>query len=967
MHSLRLLILVLAVHGLTQAQTPVVFYDFEEGGGSVITNQATGATVQGTLFGAAAAWVAGAPGAHAGSRALAFDGLTAAGGGVRVETGFTPTVAGVKDGDYTVAAWVQNQRAVGDSILLGQFSATYLHLGFRDRLPYFGHHASDLGSLYPQPTNTWMHLAWVFEGGTASGVQRLYVNGVLDRAAGERVLMRTNDPLLVGATQNTGNIGSFQGLLDDLVIYSNALTRTQIAFLAGGGDPNALPAPVLSDRELYTAPFGPGGTWNLYEVVGFRHGRVDTWYNAFLNSTNLDPVASTGLRGHLVSIGSAAENEYVRRLQHQQTADYQYTHVDAAWLGLTDDTTGLIPFSNLETGKTNINVNVRRAAFTNWVDGTAVLFSTWSGGVVTNSEPNDSGVDPMGEDAIEMYNTGLWNDIQSNIPGSGQETPVRNNLCIIEWDLGLANPPTGGVGEVGFANPVLPPTLPGPVGGPDSFGGYWVRASAALGHLRDTAMRHLVLSQQPGYAGTVLTTNANLGVINAYDPEAAGNLHSILFPNNTPYFGNLPGAADVNFVAVYKGTLRIRAADAGRWTFGVHSDDGFALRIRGQRWVKTYGLGAIDPGDPQTFVYEPGSGDTNTRGVIDLAVGDYELEFVTFQGTGGNFHELYAAKGDFANDADTTTWRLVGHIQKPYGIPGLDDPGDGMGWTVWHSNPNAHGTIGDTNVAWNVVQPNYVQIDSNRTAWASINFYDLGPNDATAGSFPNSVRFPWDVNPANGAEPNVAMFLRGTLVIPTNGTYWLGFQGDDGSWLRVVGRNWDSIVYSAIAAPDSRIEGDRLVESIGTGNSRTIGAITLETGSYDVEMIWWQGVGGAHLEVLGAGAGAPGLIAASGTSVGLLGTGTARVEPDLPGLPLVSATEPVIAITPDTAYEGGQIHLTWNTERGAVYAIESSTDHGTWTPVASGLVAPSNGILTHAVADTFGEDFVVFRVVRVIP
>ena len=276
-------------------------------------------------------------------------------------------------------------------------------------------------------------------------------------------------------------------------------------------------------------------------------------------------------------------------------------------------------------------------------------------------------------------------------------------------------------------------------------------------------------------------------------------------------------------------------------------------------------------------------------------------------------------------------------------------------------------TIGDTNAAWNVVQPNYVQIDSNRTAWAAINFYDLGPNDANAGSHPGSVRFPYDTNPNNGAEPNVAMFLRGTLVIPTNGTYWLGFQGDDGSWLRVAGRNWDSIVYSAIAAPNSRIEGDRLVESLGTGNSRTIGAITLEEGSYDLEMLWWQGTGGAHLEVLGVGGAEPSLIATAGASVRLLGTGTARIDPDEAGLQLVSGSEPVIAITPDTTYAGGQIFLTWNTERGAVYAIESSTDYGTWTPVASEILAPSNASLTHAVADTFGEDFVVFRVVRVIP
>jgi hypothetical protein len=965
-----LLAFALAAGITARAQIPVIYYDFEAiGAGNVITNQAPSALVHGTVMGAAAQVVAGAPGSHTPGGGLLFDGVNAAGGGVRVETGFNPAGAGVNDGDYTMAAWVNFTKPTGDAMVFGQFVGTYLHLGLRNSLPHFGHHASDLADLYPLATGVWHHITWVYQGGSGSGVQRIYVNGSLTRAGGERVRMRTNDPLLIGTTQSTTTTTSFQGVLDEAVIYDQALTASQIAHLAGGGDPNALPAPELSDREFYTAPFGPGGTWHLYEVVGLRHGQVDSWWNAYQASTNLNPVIATNVPGHLVTIDGYPKNEFVRRRQHIQHPDYQLTHVDAVWLGMTDDETGLVQPTNIESGKTNVHVTVRRAAFTNWVDGTLVTYANWNGGVATNSEPNDSGVAPLGEDAIEMYANGVWNDNYSGIPGSGQETPLRDNLYIVEWPLALPEPPTGGVANVRLVEPLLPPTLPGPAGAPDSFGGYWLRTSAAITHLREGGMRHLHLAQLPGYTGTVLTTNQNLQTINAYDPQTAGNAHSLLFPNNRPYFGDLPAAADVNFLAIYKGTLRVREADAGLYTFGVHSDDGFALRIRGQRWIRAYGLGYVDPGDPSTLAYELGSGDTNTRGLIDLPAGDHDIEFVIYQGTGGSFHELYAARGDYPNDADTTEWRLVGHRQTPYGVPAVQDPGDGLGWTVWHSNPNAHGAIGNTGVAYNVVFPNYVVPDLNRTAWATINFYDPGNNLSNVGSITNSVPFPHD-NPAT-TDINVAMYLRTTLEIPTNGTYWIGFHGDDGSWLRVEGQTWNRIAYTAIAAPGSYIEGDKIVVNTGTGNSRTIGEITLAAGEYNLDMIWFQGGGGSHLEVVGASTDNPLAILTGGPGFPLLGTGGARTEADLGGLQLVSPTPPMIEVTPVTYYENGVFEVSWNTERGATYALEWATDpgapEGEWTPVISGLVAPENGQLSQTVPDTFGQPFVVFRVLRTDP
>jgi hypothetical protein len=77
------------------------------------------------------------------------------------------------------------------------------------------------------------------------------------------------------------------------------------------------------DGTLFTAPFGPGGTWNLYKTVS----RPMTWTEAQSEAErSVDPLGKTGKPGHLICIGSAAENMFV----------YQKVQGHYIWLGLTD-------------------------------------------------------------------------------------------------------------------------------------------------------------------------------------------------------------------------------------------------------------------------------------------------------------------------------------------------------------------------------------------------------------------------------------------------------------------------------------------------------------------------------------------------------------------------------------------------------------------------------------------------------
>ena len=83
-------------------------------------------------------------------------------------------------------------------------------------------------SLTSYPTNgTWIHLAATYDGTTI----RLYVNGVLEGSVAGPTSIKTNNlALTLGA--EPGGFRPFAGTLDDVRVYSTALTQAQITTLA---------------------------------------------------------------------------------------------------------------------------------------------------------------------------------------------------------------------------------------------------------------------------------------------------------------------------------------------------------------------------------------------------------------------------------------------------------------------------------------------------------------------------------------------------------------------------------------------------------------------------------------------------------------------------------------------------------------------------------------------------------------
>ena len=109
----------------------------------------------------------------------------------------------------------------------------------------------------PIQAYTWYHLVGVFDGTHAS----LYVNGV---SASPAVPLPgsyapdTWDPLTIGCGRGLNN-NRFGGAIDEVAVYTNALTGTQIANHYGAAPGSAYAGSVLSDRPyLYWRMDSPG-------------------------------------------------------------------------------------------------------------------------------------------------------------------------------------------------------------------------------------------------------------------------------------------------------------------------------------------------------------------------------------------------------------------------------------------------------------------------------------------------------------------------------------------------------------------------------------------------------------------------------------------------------------------------------------------------------------------------------------
>ena len=892
-----LVVNVETVMSQTVAPQPVLYYNFEEGGGTTITNLGASAT-NGILTGIDGdeRFVAGAPSGFSPGGAIEFDGQNRVAGDM-INSQLSAIDLGVHLSEYTMAAWIQVRSAKAQQFVFSQTNATgqVLHNGVRNLRLYQGHWGNDLQGSTLLDTGVWYHAVWAYDGAQ----HRLFLDGVLN-----------NGPVARGALANSnivtiGNAGpsawGFQGVIDEVAIYGEQLSGDQIVHLANGGDPLNLPTSVLGDGEFFTAPMGPGGTWNLYELVGVTNGTAATFIDAeTIASNKVDPSGLTSLPGHLSDVISYEENYLLSRM----------VGFRQIWIGLTDEEF----FGGSEAG------NNRNGNWV-WTSGVPYGYQNWNG-----PEPNDAGAG-IGEDAVLLNaNSGLWND---HLSGIGVQT--NNALArpfVIEWNI-QTNAPIPGVR---IAPPVVGSNLPGPAGGDGTFG---VRAVQANGNL--ATLVNGVISLE---SGNGVISNGVASIIDFVDPESPTS--NSLFGENLPYLGNTTNNND-NIVHIYKGRIVIPVTS--NYTFGARVDDACALRIVGETWTSVSGNNVfIDSFDPSTICV-PRAG-ANFRGLINLAAGEYDVEFIAVENGGASGHELFAVAGDVPAEAGSTLWRLIGHQSVGLvNVPGIRTV-DGTNFLVRTTAPGSNAAI--TNLS--SLADAQVELDNDTNAvlssWEIIDFVDP-QNAGGRGTYSNDN--PFD-NGTGGNDEDFAMEITATLDIPADDTYVFGFRGDDGSSLQIVGQVFSNIVFQPNA--NTQINGDTLSHDANTGDSNSAASIALTTGTYDLRVVYYERGGGAHFEVFGDTKqnAIPNLLRANGAD--------SFVDPD--GLQLVSQAANTIVIT-DPLYSGGMFSLNWSSESSATYTVEWSTDYITWNTVQTGI-GSGGSETTVNVLDTFNAPFVVFRV-----
>jgi hypothetical protein len=242
------LVLGLVLTGVAKAADPdlVGCWRFDEGSGTTAFDS-SGNGNDGTLVGDAL-WV---PGKFGG--ALEFNGSNA-----RVDAPYIP----LDSRSFTITMWVNPVLYTSEQLVFSQVESntTNLSLHFRIygpgsgrvRMGFYSNDLDTTGNTIEE--NNWYHLAFWYDFENQN--RRIYVNGVLEAEASATPYLGTSGNTVIGSW---GTSQWFQGIIDDVRIYSRALSDAEILGVMSGGG---------AEYPFASAPDPADGVYHL-----------DTWVN----------------------------------------------------------------------------------------------------------------------------------------------------------------------------------------------------------------------------------------------------------------------------------------------------------------------------------------------------------------------------------------------------------------------------------------------------------------------------------------------------------------------------------------------------------------------------------------------------------------------------------------------------------------------------------------------------------------
>lgn len=567
-------------------------------------------------------------------------------------------------------------------------------------------------------------------------------------------------------------------------------------------------ATVLAQSSFtFQAQTGPGNTWNIYrlESGGLTFKDASNAANA-----SFDPLSGT-VPGRLASISGATENAAVWNMSGRTDA----------WIGLTDRD-GAAPGAS----ESSLEVDPSTMGWA-WTSGEPFTFQNWGGG-----EPNDFA---GAEDAAHIRGDGMWNDNKSGYglddpivpvlsPGSSADESVGapSFRSVREYSTGLASRAPG-IRSAAILS--FPGSLPGPNGTASGWGIREIRGLPGSANITDAFNKAV--------SGNGTITDGQHAILDVTDPQTNANGGPVLSSPPLPYLTDTAGD-DNDIITIAKG--RVRVPVSGTYTVQVRSDDGFALRIVGGAFSSINGGNAsrgIDPLDPSTMFFYHGTGDADARAVITLAAGEYDVEFLNWEGGGGAFYEVTTGTG-----ASPTTWIPMGAGGSTPFIPNA-------------VRLTAPATVLTAAEGGGMTANNIAEARALIAAAEAGGTANTGTTEIARVGDGQPVGFP-----AGTPADEFASLIRGSLTVgDTDGapgeTLTFALLSDDGHQFRILGQNFT-------VATDFSGDGTATLVDVGgdmsltadyfTGNTNAFGLITLIEGNYDFESFMFEGGGGADQE-----------------------------------------------------------------------------------------------------------------------
>jgi hypothetical protein len=370
-----------------------------------------------------------------------------------------------------------------------------------------------------------------------------------------------------------------------------------------------------------------------------------------------------------------------------------------------------------------------------------------------------------------------------------------------------------------------------------AFGVREIHKNGGMGNLLDVSDSALTMRQ-----ATKDVIDYTAPVINVWDSGGRGN-----FGNDAPYQAVALGRAidpdppggggddedDVNDIMLLAtGKLRVGPGKGGTYTFGVNSDDGFSVVIRGKSF--TNGVNASTAGG--LFTFNDGRGVADSLAQVDLPEGDYDIQFVTWEGGGGAAAEFFVAKGP-QTSFDMNKFALVGtgesDVRRKAPLVGPNK--------ISVSNFNGTTNLSQALAAVQAFKGGTRTPDASGV-FDTVNFADpdnMGANRGGTVAYPNNTA---------GDNDNFATFATGFVTVNEAGKYTFDILADDSAFFRILDSSGVPVpLFSTTvnAADSDGVGGNDAFHNDGGCCSDIFGTYDLGLGNYTFELVNNEQGGGA--------------------------------------------------------------------------------------------------------------------------